>query len=366
MSRPQNPSPSQLPIEVTLTPFDVQDLPSISQIWDSALPQYSLPPDALAKIIPQPNAHHFVAKADGRAIGFCLSYHSKHLAQKPVNATKGYIAVLAVRPEYRWRGVGTALLREAIAWFKNEFEPCCIEVGSAFPRFWPGVPVLDPLQNSSFLAGTASTEDQDRHEDKISSSSALDFFISRGFRMRPDPPRSVDLYRDIRTFSLTEMGDDRDYGQRAREAGYTFSPLQEDGYEECLAGQSRNFADNPDWVDIYRKLNPVSHPSSIMTAFDANGAQAGWTLMLPPFSSILQSNWAMPSVCGPNTGLIGCVGIDKDHRKSGVGIALVAHALQDMKSRGIEGVFVDWVSVEGFYEKVGFHTWARYRTGEIG
>ncbi|KAL4739701.1 acyl-CoA N-acyltransferase [Aspergillus similis] len=366
MSQPQNPSPSQISIEISLTPFDAHDLPSISQIWNSALPQYSLPPNTLAKLLPQPNAHHLVAKVDGRAIGFCLSYLSKHLAQKPANATKGYIAVLAVRPEYQRRGVGTALLREAISWFKNEFQACCIEVGSAFPRFWPGVPVLGPLQNSSFLTDTASTGAQDRDEDKIFSSSALDFFINRGFQMRPDPPRSVDLYRDIRTFSLIEKGDDHDYGRRAREAGYTFSPLREDGYEECLAGQSRNFADNPDWVAIYRDLNPASHPSSIMTAFDAHGAQVGWTLMLSPSSSLLQSKWAMPSVCGPNTGLIGCVGIDKEHRKSGVGIALVAHALCNMKNRGIEGVFVDWVSVEGFYEKVGFYVWARYRTGEIG
>ncbi|KAL6235550.1 hypothetical protein BDW75DRAFT_209055 [Aspergillus navahoensis] len=368
MSRSHYPSPSQPLAKISLTPFNIHDLPSISQIWFSALPQYPLPPANLANLLPQSNAHHLVARLDGRAVGFCLSYTSKHLAQKSVDATKGYIAVLAVRPEYQRRGVGTALLREAIAWFKKGFEPCYIEVGSAFPRFWPGVPVLDPLKvfDSRFVAGPDSTEDQDRNEDKISSRPALDFFINRGFRVRPDPPRSVDLYRDISTFSLTEKGDDHDYAQRARKAGYTFSALREAGHEECLAGQRRNFADNPDWVDIYHNLNPVSHPSSIMTAFDAHGAQVGWTLMLSPSSSLLQSNWAMPSVCGPNIGLIGCVGIDKEHRKSGVGIALVAHALRDMKDRGIEGVFVDWVSVEEFYEKIGFNVWARYRTGEIG
>ncbi|KAL5001120.1 acyl-CoA N-acyltransferase [Aspergillus recurvatus] len=368
MSRPQNPTPSQDLTNISLTSFNVHDLPSISQIWISSLSQYPLPPEALAKLLLQPNARHVVARLDGSAVGFCLSYTSKHLAQKPVDATKGYVTVLAVSPEYQRRGVGTALLREAIAWFKKEFEPCYIEVGSSFPRFWPGVPVLGPLKvlDSSFVAGSSSTGAQDRVEDKIFSNSALDFFINRGFRIHPDPPRSVDLYRDISTFNLTEKGDGHDYAQRAREAGYTFSALKEDGYEECLAGQRRNFAGNPDWVDIYHNLNPDSHPSSIMTAFDAHGAQVGWTLMLSPSSSLLQSNWAMPSVCGSNIGLIGCVGIDKEHRKSGVGIALVAHALRDMKDRGIEGVFVDWVSVEGFYEKIGFNTWARYRTGEIG
>ncbi|KAL4978206.1 acyl-CoA N-acyltransferase [Aspergillus desertorum] len=370
MSRPQKPSSPQPLTKVTLTLFDVHDLPSISQIWTSALPQYPLPQETLNNLLPQSNGHHLVARLDGGAVGFCLSYASRHQAQKPIDATKGYIAVLAVRPEYQRRGVGTALLKEAIARFRNEFGPCHIEVGSAFPRFWPGVPVSGPLKffDSGFAAGSGSTEDQDRDEDKVSprSACALDFFINRGFRICPEPPRSVDLYRDISNFSLTEKGDDHDYAQRARGAGYTFSALQADGYEECLAGQRRNFAYNPDWIDIYHNLDPASHPSSIMTAFDVHGAQVGWTLMLSPSSSLLQSNWAMPSVCGPNTGLIGCVGIDKDHRESGVGIALVAHALRDMKDRGIEGVFVDWVSLEGFYEKVGFDTWARYRTGGIG
>ncbi|KAL5045633.1 acyl-CoA N-acyltransferase [Aspergillus fruticulosus] len=247
MSRPQNPSPSQPLIDITLTPFNIHDLSSISEIWISALPQYPLPPETLAKLLPQPNAHHLVARLDGSAVGFCLSYTSKHLAQKPADATKCYVAVLAVRPEYQRRGVGTALLREAIAWFKNEFESCYVEVGSAFPRFWPGVPVLGPSKvlDSRFVAGSSSIEGQDRVEDKISSGPVLDFFINRGFRMRPDPPRSVDLYRDISTFSLTEKGDGHDYAQRAREAGYTFSALQAGGYEECLAGQRRNFADNP-------------------------------------------------------------------------------------------------------------------------
>jgi beta-N-acetylhexosaminidase len=103
-----------------------------------------------------------------------------------------------------------------------------------------------------------------------------------------------------------------------------------------------------------------------MVAFDSEGKQVGWTLMLPPSSPILDQRWAMPLLCGgPKTGLIGCVGVDKDCRKAGIGRALVCHAMESMKQRGDEGVFVDWVSMDGWYEQVGFEVWRSYRTGEI-
>lgn len=101
-----------------------------------------------------------------------------------------------------------------------------------------------------------------------------------------------------------------------------------------------------------------------MTAFDSQGQQVGWTLMLPPVPA-LNKVWAFPQICGPQTGLIGCVGIDASHRKSGIGLAMICHAIENMKQRGIEGVFVDWVALDGWYEQVGFKTWRSYRPGEI-
>lgn len=100
-----------------------------------------------------------------------------------------------------------------------------------------------------------------------------------------------------------------------------------------------------------------------MVAFDSEGNQAGWTLMLDQSSLHLQKNWAFPPLCGPKTGLIGCVGVDKDRRKGGIGLALLCHAIENMKQRGVEGVFVDWVSLEGWYEQLGFTVWRSYRTG---
>lgn len=101
-----------------------------------------------------------------------------------------------------------------------------------------------------------------------------------------------------------------------------------------------------------------------MVAYDSQGQQVGWTLMLGS-PEVINHVWAFPQMCGPNTGLIGCVGVDEAHRKSGIGLAMVCHAVENMKQRGVEGVFVDWVALQGYYEKAGFETWRSYRPGQI-
>jgi beta-N-acetylhexosaminidase len=95
-----------------------------------------------------------------------------------------------------------------------------------------------------------------------------------------------------------------------------------------------------------------------MVAFDSSGAQVGWTLMLSQ-SSVVSYDFAflplMPA--GEKTGLIGCVGVDAGSRKKGVGLALLVKAMENMKERGLEGVYIDWVVIRGFYETLGFEAY---------
>jgi len=55
--------------------------------------------------------------------------------------------------------------------------------------------------------------------------------------------RSVDLFQEIDEIDLRENDEDS-YVARANRGGFTFGVLREDGYEECLEGQRRNFAYN--------------------------------------------------------------------------------------------------------------------------
>ncbi|CAG7965501.1 unnamed protein product [Penicillium olsonii] len=313
-----------------LAQFDAQnDLDGTIRVWNEALPSYIIPSESLKSLIVRPNGHHFVARIGSEVVGFCLAYTNAHGDPNTV-----HIAALAVLPSYQRQGVGIALLEETRAHFRSKFGFNSVKLGSSFPRFWPGIP-------------------QDLPE------TVQHFFIHRGFRLSPPTARSVDLYQDIRNFQSPEK-----YISRAKERGFHFRPLKQEDYEACIVGQRRNFSDKAGWVEAYIKLLPEQYPDSIMTAFDSEGKQVGWTLMLGP-SETLNTTWAFPQTCGPNTGLIGAVGIDEPYRKSGIGLAMICHAVENMKKRGIEGVFVDWVALDGWYEQVGFQTWRSYRPGEL-
>ncbi|CAG7923259.1 unnamed protein product [Penicillium olsonii] len=313
-----------------LTQFDAQnDLDGTISVWNEALPSYIIPTESLQSLIVRPNGHHFVARIGSEVVGFCLAYTNAHGDPNTV-----HIAALAVLPSYQRQGVGIALLEETRAYFRSKFGFNSVKLGSSFPRFWPGIP-------------------QDLPE------TVQHFFIHRGFRLSPPSARSVDLYQDIRNFQSPEK-----YISRAKERGFHFRPLKQEDYEACIVGQRRNFSDKAGWVEAYIKLLPEQYPDSIMTAFDSEGRQVGWTLMLGP-SETLNTTWAFPQTCGPKTGLIGAVGIDEPYRNSGIGLAMICHAVENMKKRGIEGVFVDWVALDGWYEQVGFQTWRSYRPGEL-
>lgn len=103
-----------------------------------------------------------------------------------------------------------------------------------------------------------------------------------------------------------------------------------------------------------------------MVAFDAEtNAQLGWTLMCSP-SAVVLDDFAFINLLPSkdNTGLIGCVGVDKAARGKGVGLALLVKAIENMKERDVEGVMIDWVTIRGFYEHLGFEVAWEYETFE--
>lgn len=99
-----------------------------------------------------------------------------------------------------------------------------------------------------------------------------------------------------------------------------------------------------------------------MVAFDPDtNAQIGWTLMCS-HTAIISDIFAflplMPSK--EKTGLIAAVGVDESARGKGVGLALMVKAMENMRERGVEGVYIDSVVIRDFYEKLGFKTFWEY------
>ncbi len=183
-------------------------------------------------------------------------------------------------------------------------------------------------------------------------------------------PTIRDLYRDIRgAIAPPEIL------ERVSKMNLKFSPWSPELYEECVTKQRANFVrlvlDSTlimnanllqSWVRAYEALAAYNQHHEVMVAFDPDtNAQIGWTLMCSQ-SAIVGDVYAflplMPSK--EKTGLIAAVGVDKSARGKGVGLALMVKAIENMRERGIEGVFIDAVVIRGFYELLGFETCCEY------
>lgn len=112
------------------------------------------------------------------------------------------------------------------------------------------------------------------------------------------------------------------------------------------------------WSKAYEILAQYEQWNQVMVAIDPEtNAQVGWTLMCDSSAVVSQIYAFMPLMpAGEKTGLIAAVGVDESTRGQGVGLALMVKALENLRVRGIEGVFIDSVEINGFYERLGFET----------
>lgn len=109
------------------------------------------------------------------------------------------------------------------------------------------------------------------------------------------------------------------------------------------------------WVKAYERLAAANQHHEVMVALSATGEQVGWTLMCSPSSLFCLDFAFLPLMPSKNkTGIIACVGVDKSARGGGIGLALLVKAMENMKARGIEGVYIDSVVIRGFYETLGY------------
>ncbi|CZR61312.1 uncharacterized protein PAC_11208 [Phialocephala subalpina] len=166
-------------------------------------------------------------------------------------------------------------------------------------------------------------------------------------------PAVRDLYKDIRgAIAPPEIL------ARVSKTNIKFSPWSLELYEECITKQRANFS----WFKAYETLAAYNQHHEVMVAIDPDtNAQIGWTLMCSP-TAIVSDIFAflplMPS--RGKTGLIAAVGVHESARGKGVGLALVVKAMENLRERGVEGVFIDSVVIRDFYEKLGFETFWEY------
>jgi N-acetylglutamate synthase-like GNAT family acetyltransferase len=59
-------------------------------------------------------------------------------------------------------------------------------------------------------------------------------------------------------------------------------------------------------------------------------------------------------------GGIGPLGISRNVRKHGLGLALVRKAMEELRKNGVDQIIIDWTTLDEFYGKLGFTRWKHY------
>ncbi|KAH7311077.1 hypothetical protein BKA65DRAFT_601100 [Rhexocercosporidium sp. MPI-PUGE-AT-0058] len=364
MDQPTTSSPST---SSSIRPFtdSTSDLDSVYEMWNAIFPTWRISHTHLSNILHHPflasQGRHFISetvpgKGDGtedvnqketKVNGFVFSYLGD-------DGVKGYVSAIGVLEGSRGKGVGGLLVERAVVELKAAArekggELKSLVVGSETPRFWPGLPV----EFGGEVGG---------------------WFERRGFK-KSNSPAIRDFFKDIREEVVPSAVKER-IEKVAAEKGIRFAPWTEEGYEECMAKQRENFT----WSKAYAVLAAHNQYHEVMVAFDAEtDEQLGWTLMCGP-DAIVKDIYAFLPIAGSGEGegkegngeeqsvgrigAIAAVGVDKNARGRGVGLALVGRAMENLKERGLEGIFIDSVVIRDFYEKLGFETRWEYEAWE--
>ncbi|KAK6344211.1 hypothetical protein TWF696_007853 [Orbilia brochopaga] len=309
-----------------------RDLYASADLWKKCLgwsPKWQLDASTLSNLLDRPgHSRHFVVKdplAHGKILGLCATY-----TIRAGRNLVGSLAILMVDPEFRNRGIGLALHDEAFQYMRAHPEIDNAQLGSIFPRFFPGLPEEMPPGDQ-------------------------EWFVRRGWMM--EDTYIFDLYLDIDKWRQPE-----DVFGPLSNQGITFGACSPAVFEDLIQFEDKHFSTYPGWVEKYRALKDTDDIADAVLAFSNNSIVGAALVFSGVGNNQISRDIPWPRVIGDRVGGLACVGMGPEYRGRGVGAGLVCAALLELKNRGLAGCFVDWSTDRQVYESLGFETYGKYRT----
>jgi ribosomal protein S18 acetylase RimI-like enzyme len=305
------------------------DVPAIVALWNAAFgPNFPLTERLLLQTVDGDPFYEtegtWIAREGERLVGYVLSKTMREAGPELGRFQgRGGIGALCVHPDYQRRGIGSTLLDKAEAHLTAHGSPLTTLY---YPHhILPGIP------------------------DECAAARAL--FEKRGYTGWRE---CVDLMRDLSDYKLPEKV------LRALEANPTVE-IRPARAEESTA-----------IIEMVAREFPGGWTYSTQSHF-ARGGKASDIIIAVEKAEVIgfchtadiDSGWLLPScywfpLLGERFGGLGPIGIAKEHRKRGLGLALTALAVEDLKKRGVQKMGIDWTNLVAFYEQLGFRVWKKY------
>jgi GNAT superfamily N-acetyltransferase len=301
----------------------------VAALWERAgVPRFQLGSDAWrtwwASRDADPTLAWGVRGADGGLLGAALA-RAPERSWSPADLS--HIALLAVAPEARRRGIGGALYQRAVAALRERGRSR-LRIGAEPERLFPGVPAGAPPETWRFL------------------------------RRRGLQPGGieVDCWLDL---------DDPALARHPLPAGVE---LMAAAREIGVAFVTRHFPGR--WAE---EVADAAAAGATILLLRRGPELLGFALARPPLPGLAAAGlaWTATRPWGPlaeGIAGLGPLGLDPAARGEGLGLALVAAAGGWLRSHGASAAVIDWTTLTGFYGRLGARVWRVYQRveGELG
>lgn len=258
----------------------------------------------------------YAAFDEKRMIGFVVAKRPSH------------IGAIVVHPKYRRQGIGTQLLDLAVNGLMPE-KGSRVLVGQDYLHFFPGIP-------ENCLAAEA-------------------FFTANGWDII-DAGACWDLHRKLGDYATPPKVKAK-IGELEKQ-GVVIRPCEPADTEALFAHVAANFSER--WLSETRSrvaLEPT--PAEIIVA--ARGSEiVGFCHTFSTKSVKIGPSIYWRGLLGDHYGGLGPIGVAKDVRKIGLGLALLCSSVEAVKKTGATQMAIDWTVLVDFYGIIGFQPWKRY------
>lgn len=240
------------------------------------------------------------------------------------NLALGWVDAIAVAPEWQRFGIGSALLGHAEAWLGEQGYRQA-RLGGGLRPFAPGLPLAS--------ASTAH-----------SPSPTVDWFKRRGY---VGERIEIDLARNLADYQTP--------------AGVTSTvdvrPLADGESNALFEFFARTFPGR--WEYEVHEHFRAGGPAHDFLALWQNESIEGFCYTSVAGSFRPLDRFYMGRLPKP-WGQLGPLGLSRERRGQGAGIALIDAALRHLQARGVQGCVIDWTTLVELYGKFGFVPFHRY------
>lgn len=280
------------------------DFDAVFNLWQENFGKvWPLDPATFSQIISSGN--HFLTVDGGRITSF--------IAMQILGEKASILTII---------GNDKELLNYAVEYLKSK-QVKKIQLGDGGNSyFWPGIPTNLP--------------------------NLIKFFTENGWEFTED---SYDLVRSTVNYQTPAFVFERLDNIKIK-------TVQAQDISSVISFEQKNF---PEWLWAYQHKIELNDLSDIFFAEDQSHNIVGTVFIFSSASQSAKENQIWKQLLGDDMGGIGCLGVRHDARQKGVGLALAAYATEQLSTRKVGNIYVDYTWLVDWYGKLGYKVWRQYK-----